>query len=144
MLLLNLGGPETLADVQPFLYNLFADDSIIRLPPYGKLPRIWSERTQSPCSFIASSSHMCSKCCAMYWWAWLWCRASIEGMQAEGMQAEAWLDLYSQCCSCTAKMLWLLQVTITAIRSWSGQQAPTFRSVCEAVAQHVPNLMFTC
>ena len=35
MLLLNLGGPETLDDVQPFLYNLFADDSIIRLPPYG-------------------------------------------------------------------------------------------------------------
>ena len=35
VLLLNLGGPETLADVEPFLYNLFADDSIIRLPPYG-------------------------------------------------------------------------------------------------------------
>lgn len=32
VLLLNLGGPETLDDVQPFLYNLFADDSIIRLP----------------------------------------------------------------------------------------------------------------
>jgi protoporphyrin/coproporphyrin ferrochelatase len=32
VLLLNLGGPETLEDVQPFLYNLFADDSIIRLP----------------------------------------------------------------------------------------------------------------
>ena len=32
VLLLNLGGPETLEDVQPFLFNLFADDSIIRLP----------------------------------------------------------------------------------------------------------------
>lgn len=32
VLLLNLGGPETLDDVQPFLFNLFADDSIIRLP----------------------------------------------------------------------------------------------------------------
>ena len=32
VLLLNLGGPETLDDVQPFLYNLFADPSIIRLP----------------------------------------------------------------------------------------------------------------
>jgi hypothetical protein len=38
VLLLNLGGPETLEDVQPFLYNLFADDSIIRLPPYGAAP----------------------------------------------------------------------------------------------------------
>lgn len=35
VLLLNLGGPETLDDVQPFLYNLFNDDSIIRLPAQG-------------------------------------------------------------------------------------------------------------
>ncbi|CAN6906040.1 unnamed protein product [Brassica oleracea] len=33
VLLLNLGGPETLDDVQPFLFNLFADPDIIRLPP---------------------------------------------------------------------------------------------------------------
>lgn len=33
VLLLNLGGPERLADVQPFLFNLFADPDIIRLPP---------------------------------------------------------------------------------------------------------------
>ncbi|CAK9178716.1 unnamed protein product, partial [Ilex paraguariensis] len=32
VLLLNLGGPETLHDVQPFLFNLFADPDIIRLP----------------------------------------------------------------------------------------------------------------
>jgi ferrochelatase len=32
VLLLNLGGPETQADVQPFLYNLFADPELIRLP----------------------------------------------------------------------------------------------------------------
>jgi len=32
VMLLNLGGPETLDDVQPFLYNLFADPDIIRLP----------------------------------------------------------------------------------------------------------------
>lgn len=32
VLLLNLGGPEKLEDVQPFLYNLFADPDIIRLP----------------------------------------------------------------------------------------------------------------
>eukprot|EP00892_Ulva_mutabilis_P010467 jgi/Ulvmu1/7793/UM004_0022.1 len=33
VMLLNLGGPDTLDDVQPFLYNLFADPDIIRLPP---------------------------------------------------------------------------------------------------------------
>ncbi|KAJ4748533.1 Ferrochelatase [Rhynchospora pubera] len=32
VLLLNLGGPDNLDDVQPFLYNLFADPDIIRLP----------------------------------------------------------------------------------------------------------------
>lgn len=32
VLLLNLGGPDSLDDVQPFLYNLFADPDIIRLP----------------------------------------------------------------------------------------------------------------
>lgn len=32
VILLNLGGPETLHDVQPFLFNLFADPDIIRLP----------------------------------------------------------------------------------------------------------------
>ncbi len=32
VILFNLGGPETLADVRPFLYNLFSDPEIIRLP----------------------------------------------------------------------------------------------------------------
>lgn len=31
VLLFNLGGPETLADVQPFLFNLFSDPEIIRI-----------------------------------------------------------------------------------------------------------------
>jgi ferrochelatase len=33
VILLNLGGPERLADVEPFLYNLFSDRQIIRLGP---------------------------------------------------------------------------------------------------------------
>ena len=31
VLLFNLGGPETLEDVRPFLYNLFSDPEIIRI-----------------------------------------------------------------------------------------------------------------
>ena len=31
ILLLNFGGPETLADVRPFLFNLFSDPDIIRI-----------------------------------------------------------------------------------------------------------------
>jgi len=33
VVLLNMGGPETLGDVRPFLYNLFCDRKIIRLGP---------------------------------------------------------------------------------------------------------------
>src|SRR5438309_4441769 len=32
VLLFNLGGPERLDDVRPFLFNLFSDPDIIRLP----------------------------------------------------------------------------------------------------------------
>lgn len=47
VLLLNLGGPETLEDVRPFLYNLFSDPEIIRLPiTWLQKPLAW---------FIASS-----------------------------------------------------------------------------------------
>ena len=35
VLLLNLGGPETLDDVEHFLFNLFNDPDIIRLPGQG-------------------------------------------------------------------------------------------------------------
>ena len=34
VILLNMGGPEKLADVRPFLYNLFSDREIIRLGPF--------------------------------------------------------------------------------------------------------------
>jgi ferrochelatase len=42
VLLLNLGGPEKLEDVRPFLYNLFSDPEIIRLPWQGlQKPLAW-------------------------------------------------------------------------------------------------------
>lgn len=43
----NLGGPDTLEDVRPFLYNLFSDPDIIRLPwrPMQK-PLAWLISTQ--------------------------------------------------------------------------------------------------
>ncbi|NJK38164.1 MAG: ferrochelatase [Oscillatoriales cyanobacterium RM1_1_9] len=42
VLLLNLGGPEQLEDVRPFLYNLFSDPEIIRLPfPWLQAPLAW-------------------------------------------------------------------------------------------------------
>lgn len=42
VLLLNLGGPDRLKDVRPFLYNLFSDPEIIRLPvPWLQKPLAW-------------------------------------------------------------------------------------------------------
>ena len=47
VLLLNLGGPEQLEDVRPFLFNLFSDPEIIRLP------FTW---LQKPLAWLISSS----------------------------------------------------------------------------------------
>lgn len=42
VLLLNLGGPDSLQAVRPFLYNLFSDREIIRLgPPFLQKPLAW-------------------------------------------------------------------------------------------------------
>jgi protoporphyrin/coproporphyrin ferrochelatase len=42
VLLLNLGGPDEINDVRPFLFNLFADPEIIRLPsPLLQKPLAW-------------------------------------------------------------------------------------------------------
>ena len=42
ILLMNLGGPERIQDVGPFLYNLFSDPEIIRLPvPAFQKPLAW-------------------------------------------------------------------------------------------------------
>lgn len=57
VLLLNLGGPERPEDVQPFLYNLFADPDIIRLP---KLVR-W---LQAPIASVLAARRCVWYCCA--------------------------------------------------------------------------------
>lgn len=42
VLLLNLGGPDQLEDVGPFLFNLFSDPEIIRIPfPWLQKPLAW-------------------------------------------------------------------------------------------------------
>jgi len=38
VVLMNLGGPDSLEAVQPFLFNLFSDAAIIRLPAVWRLP----------------------------------------------------------------------------------------------------------
>src|SRR5271169_5558577 len=41
IVLMNLGGPDSLDAVEPFLFNLFKDPAIIRLPGPLRLPLAW-------------------------------------------------------------------------------------------------------
>src|SRR6266571_933651 len=41
VVLMNLGGPDSLTAVRPFLYNLFSDPAIIGLPAPLRLPLAW-------------------------------------------------------------------------------------------------------
>ncbi|HEY9746486.1 MAG TPA: ferrochelatase [Oculatellaceae cyanobacterium] len=50
ILLLNMGGPAKLEDVQPFLYNLFSDPDIIKLP--------FPELFQKPLAYRISTSRL--------------------------------------------------------------------------------------
>lgn len=63
VLLLNLGGPDSLDAVRPFLYNLFSDREIIRLgPAFLQKPIAWiisavrSEKTRSAYGVIGGGS----------------------------------------------------------------------------------------
>lgn len=44
VVLLNLGGPDTLDDVEPFLFNLFSDRKIIRLGPFAFMQKFIARR----------------------------------------------------------------------------------------------------
>ncbi|MFZ6016180.1 MAG: ferrochelatase [Nitrospirota bacterium] len=63
VILLNLGGPDSLQAVRPFLYNLFSDRQIIQLgPPFMQKPLAWlissirSKKTEQFYSFIGGKS----------------------------------------------------------------------------------------
>jgi ferrochelatase len=63
VVLLNLGGPDSIQSVRPFLYNLFSDRKIIRLgPPFLQKPIAWfissirSKKTKQMYSQIGGKS----------------------------------------------------------------------------------------
>ena len=63
ILLLNLGGPDSLNAVKPFLYNLFSDREIIRLgPSFLQKPLAWlistirSKKTEKMYNLIRGKS----------------------------------------------------------------------------------------
>ena len=60
VLLMNLGGPERINDVGPFLYNLFSDPEIIRTPfPVFQKPLAWLISTlRSTTSQPVSYTHL--------------------------------------------------------------------------------------
>jgi len=56
VLFLQLGGPATLDEVQPFLYNLFSDPEIIRLPEAIRKNDFVNTVHQKPLAWIISTS----------------------------------------------------------------------------------------
>lgn len=64
VVLLNLGGPERLEDVEPFLFNLFSDRKIIRLSPFpflqkfiaGKIAKSRAPKSQESYRLIGGGS----------------------------------------------------------------------------------------
>lgn len=64
VILLNLGGPERLEDVEPFLFNLFSDRKIIRLSPFpflqkfiaGKIAKSRAPKSQESYRLIGGGS----------------------------------------------------------------------------------------
>ncbi|AFZ24363.1 ferrochelatase [Cylindrospermum stagnale PCC 7417] len=59
VLLLNLGGPDKLEDVGPFLYNLFSDPEIIRLPfRWMQKPLAWFIATRRKKTSQANYKHI--------------------------------------------------------------------------------------
>lgn len=68
VLLLNLGGPERPEDVQPFLYNLFADPDIIRLPKLVRWLQAPIASVLAARRYIAASnfeSSFCARVCGV-------------------------------------------------------------------------------
>ena len=66
MLLLNLGGPDSLRAVKPFLFNLFSDREIIRLgPSFLQKPIAWlisslrGGKTEKVYGLIGGKSPIC-------------------------------------------------------------------------------------
>lgn len=56
VLFLQLGGPATLDDVQPFLYNMFSDPDIIRLPEAIRKNEFVNTCHQKPLAWIISTT----------------------------------------------------------------------------------------
>lgn len=57
ILFLNLGGPEKLDEVEDFLYNLFNDEDIIRLP--NLLKPLQGEFLKNTCKCIFKITRLC-------------------------------------------------------------------------------------
>lgn len=69
VVLFNLGGPDSLEAVRPFLYNLFRDPAIIRLPtPFRQLvARLISGRRDKVAQGIYRILGGGSPCCPTHW-----------------------------------------------------------------------------
>ena len=93
VLLLNLGGPDSLQAVRPFLYNLFSDRDIIRLgPSFLQKPLAWlistlrSNKTVSMYSQIGGKSPILDITTAQ-------AKALEDSLKADGRDAKVYIGM---------------------------------------------------
>ncbi len=85
VLLLNLGGPDSLGSVKPFLYNLFSDRDIIRLGP---------RPLQRPLAFLISALRAPKSRCAYAMIGGKSPIAEITAAQAEALEKALGMPVY--------------------------------------------------
>jgi len=110
VLLLNLGGPETLDDVEHFLFNLFNDPDIIRLPGQGAQKQ-WCLLSLFQFLFslhISQSAHCCSAAAALF----------LKGSCHYILQPDMLISWLKRLCWIAAKFLQpLLAYTLSKLRA---------------------------
>jgi protoporphyrin/coproporphyrin ferrochelatase len=156
VVLFNLGAPDSLSAVQPFLYNLFKDKAIIRLPAFLRLPLAWfisTKRSPKASSIYATlggkspllenTTHQANALektlgagykvfIAMRYWHPMTLEV-VNTVKTLNPDAIVLLPLYPQCSSTT---------TLSSIRAWHqaaqkvGLTAPTRTICCYPVHPH--------
>jgi ferrochelatase len=106
VVLMNLGAPDRLEAVRPFLFNLFADPAIIRLPGILRLPLAWLIAGRRAKTALDIYNHLGGG------------SPLLQNTEAQARAVEAMLDDGSRCF--VAMRYWhpLTEQTVAAVKEW--------------------------
>jgi len=107
---MNLGAPDRLEAVRPFLFNLFADPAIIALPGVLRLPLAWLIAGRRAKTAFDIYNHLGGG------------SPLLENTEAQARALEAMLDDGSRCF--VAMRYWhpLTEETVTAVKDWAPDE----------------------